>query len=464
MPPFERPTPRALPEEDPPLAKVRPDEAADEEATTTASEGERTRCERPTSEAPTGSEGPKSRSEDPAPAPAAAAPAAPAPAPASASAPQVPRAAEPALRADARSDGDGDGGGGNNNAAPAAAAEPAAASEPPAGAGPELDAKGRPKLPRPAGTLPCPRCASANTKFCYYNNYNEAQPRYYCRACQRYWTKGGTLREVPVGAGRRKSKSARTHDSLDGGAPSAGGGSVGGAAMSLGGADSAAAYAPFGLPLALPLPLAMMQPPAFAAASAPPRGAPSEDGAVEGRRTRARSEPRPLGGSAGGAKAGEGAASAPPAALAHPPGVPFFAPPGAWWTALPPPEVAAQMQAQMAMQAAAAAAAYGQPQFPLPGMWPGMYAPPPFAFQPGWPPGAGALGPPPGALGAMGPPPGMWPPGMWPPMMAAPPPGWGGPPAAPDAAAPPPPAPGAPVMVPLAPEAAAAGGASAPAP
>lgn len=39
----------------------------------------------------------------------------------------------------------------------------------------------RPKLPRPEGKLPCPRCHSDNTKFCYYNNYNVNQPRYYCK-------------------------------------------------------------------------------------------------------------------------------------------------------------------------------------------------------------------------------------------------------------------------------------------
>lgn len=39
----------------------------------------------------------------------------------------------------------------------------------------------RPKLPRPEGKLPCPRCQSENTKFCYYNNYNVNQPRYYCK-------------------------------------------------------------------------------------------------------------------------------------------------------------------------------------------------------------------------------------------------------------------------------------------
>ncbi|GFS34736.1 Dof-type zinc finger DNA-binding family protein [Actinidia rufa] len=50
----------------------------------------------------------------------------------------------------------------------------------------------------------CPRCASQNTKFCYYNNYSLSQPRYFCKACRRYWTKGGSLRNVPVGGGCRK--------------------------------------------------------------------------------------------------------------------------------------------------------------------------------------------------------------------------------------------------------------------
>ncbi|XP_050208115.1 dof zinc finger protein DOF3.5 [Mercurialis annua] len=56
----------------------------------------------------------------------------------------------------------------------------------------------------------CPRCASANTKFCYYNNYSLSQPRYFCKGCRRYWTKGGSLRNVPVGGGCRKSRRARS--------------------------------------------------------------------------------------------------------------------------------------------------------------------------------------------------------------------------------------------------------------
>jgi hypothetical protein len=55
---------------------------------------------------------------------------------------------------------------------------------------------------------PCPRCESRDTKFCYYNNYNTSQPRHYCKSCRRYWTKGGSLRNVPVGGGSRKATSS----------------------------------------------------------------------------------------------------------------------------------------------------------------------------------------------------------------------------------------------------------------
>uniref|UniRef100_A0ACD5YEP9 Uncharacterized protein n=1 Tax=Avena sativa TaxID=4498 RepID=A0ACD5YEP9_AVESA len=60
---------------------------------------------------------------------------------------------------------------------------------------------------------PCPRCESRDTKFCYYNNYNTSQPRHYCRSCRRYWTKGGSLRNVPVGGGSRKSTSSSSSSS-----------------------------------------------------------------------------------------------------------------------------------------------------------------------------------------------------------------------------------------------------------
>ncbi|KAL1134010.1 hypothetical protein V6Z11_A12G077800 [Gossypium hirsutum] len=60
--------------------------------------------------------------------------------------------------------------------------------------------------------LPCPRCDSNNTKFCYYNNYNFSQPRHFCKSCRRYWTHGGTLRDIPVGGGTKKNaKRSRTN-------------------------------------------------------------------------------------------------------------------------------------------------------------------------------------------------------------------------------------------------------------
>ncbi|KAL6177964.1 hypothetical protein ACLB2K_049485 [Fragaria x ananassa] len=61
--------------------------------------------------------------------------------------------------------------------------------------------------------LKCPRCDSLNTKFCYYNNYNLSQPRHFCKSCRRYWTKGGVLRNVPVGGGCRKTKRSKPKSS-----------------------------------------------------------------------------------------------------------------------------------------------------------------------------------------------------------------------------------------------------------
>lgn len=69
----------------------------------------------------------------------------------------------------------------------------------------------KPTLKKPDKIIPCPRCNSMDTKFCYYNNYNVNQPRHFCKNCQRYWTAGGTMRNVPVGAGRRKNKNSVSH-------------------------------------------------------------------------------------------------------------------------------------------------------------------------------------------------------------------------------------------------------------
>lgn len=62
--------------------------------------------------------------------------------------------------------------------------------------------------------LRCPRCDSSNTKFCYYNNYNLTQPRHFCKTCRRYWTKGGALRNVPIGGGCRKNKTIGVSNSV----------------------------------------------------------------------------------------------------------------------------------------------------------------------------------------------------------------------------------------------------------
>jgi len=63
-----------------------------------------------------------------------------------------------------------------------------------------------------AEAVRCPRCESTNTKFCYYNNYNLSQPRHFCRACHRYWTVGGALRNIPVGGGCRRAKRSSSTD------------------------------------------------------------------------------------------------------------------------------------------------------------------------------------------------------------------------------------------------------------
>ncbi|XVF61490.1 hypothetical protein PTKIN_Ptkin08bG0133700 [Pterospermum kingtungense] len=70
--------------------------------------------------------------------------------------------------------------------------------------------------PQDQQDLKCPRCDSPNTKFCYYNNYSLTQPRHFCKTCRRYWTKGGALRNVPIGGGCRKNKKIKTFSRLSG--------------------------------------------------------------------------------------------------------------------------------------------------------------------------------------------------------------------------------------------------------
>ncbi|PON85605.1 Zinc finger, Dof-type [Trema orientale] len=69
------------------------------------------------------------------------------------------------------------------------------------------------KIPQPEAALKCPRCESTNTKFCYFNNYSLTQPRHFCKTCRRYWTRGGALRNVPVGGGCRRNKKNKSNNS-----------------------------------------------------------------------------------------------------------------------------------------------------------------------------------------------------------------------------------------------------------
>ena len=81
---------------------------------------------------------------------------------------------------------------------------------PPPGPPSMLEKKARPQKDQ---ALNCPRCNSTNTKFCYYNNYSLTQPRHFCKTCRRYWTKGGALRNVPIGGGCRKNKKVKSSPS-----------------------------------------------------------------------------------------------------------------------------------------------------------------------------------------------------------------------------------------------------------
>ncbi|CAL5083160.1 unnamed protein product [Urochloa decumbens] len=112
-----------------------------------------------------------------------------------------------------------------------------------AGAGAGAGAAGAPVADPRAEALRCPRCDSANTKFCYYNNYSLSQPRHFCKACKRYWTRGGTLRNVPVGGGCRKNKRSR---SSAGGAGRSGSSSA--AAAAAAGVTSSSAASTLSLP------------------------------------------------------------------------------------------------------------------------------------------------------------------------------------------------------------------------
>ena len=71
------------------------------------------------------------------------------------------------------------------------------------------DEKKREPLPKPDYAVACPRCKSDDTKFCYYNNYNVKQPRFYCKKCCRYWTEGGIVAQRARGRGTEKEEFAQ---------------------------------------------------------------------------------------------------------------------------------------------------------------------------------------------------------------------------------------------------------------
>ncbi|KAI9109553.1 hypothetical protein K1719_019607 [Acacia pycnantha] len=88
----------------------------------------------------------------------------------------------------------------------------------------------------------CPRCDSTNTKFCYYNNYDLSQPRHFCKSCRRYWTKGGTLRNIPVGGGSRKNTKRSSTSTTPLPATSSSSSSSPSVSSAIGGADPTCVY------------------------------------------------------------------------------------------------------------------------------------------------------------------------------------------------------------------------------
>ena len=74
--------------------------------------------------------------------------------------------------------------------------------------------KGRAAPPPPTAPLACARCGSDDTKFCYYNNYNIKQPRFYCkvraaRARKRARNGAGPRRCLFPAAGRASAGAPR---------------------------------------------------------------------------------------------------------------------------------------------------------------------------------------------------------------------------------------------------------------
>uniref|UniRef100_A0A6N2LBX0 Dof-type domain-containing protein n=1 Tax=Salix viminalis TaxID=40686 RepID=A0A6N2LBX0_SALVM len=64
-------------------------------------------------------------------------------------------------------------------------------------------------LKKPDKIIPCPRCIQIQSLL--LQQLQREPTRHFCKNCQRYWTAGGTMRNVPVGAGRRKNKNSASH-------------------------------------------------------------------------------------------------------------------------------------------------------------------------------------------------------------------------------------------------------------
>jgi len=68
----------------------------------------------------------------------------------------------------------------------------------------------------PAAACACPRCDSEETKFCYFNNYNRAQPRYFCKVrfgrLTRGWGSGEDM--LPAGEASPDAPPARVRSTL----------------------------------------------------------------------------------------------------------------------------------------------------------------------------------------------------------------------------------------------------------
>ncbi|GJN22852.1 hypothetical protein PR202_gb10452 [Eleusine coracana subsp. coracana] len=114
------------------------------------------------------------------------------------------------------------------------------------------------KIPQPEQGLKCPRpgCESTNTKFCYFNNYSLSQPRHFCKTCRRYWTRGGALRNVPVGGGCRRNKRTKSSKSSNNNSSSAASASATSSSTSSPAATGSGSAGPIVMPPQLPFQLA----------------------------------------------------------------------------------------------------------------------------------------------------------------------------------------------------------------